>query len=250
VSGRGVWRPVYCALFGDAAFQRLSAQARLLFLVLRLGPFSSPLSIFTVYGEALPALTGLTSTEIAAAFHELERGRKPWIYRGDGLVWIRNGLRYDPSVVLTNPKHKPWIKRLVAGLPRVALVRKFTRYYRLDSLLDSLSNTHPESTLTDTLTDTDTDTVTKGQLGKRAAAVVVLDTPAAKNRGTTSNRGARSHIGKMATPMTQPEKFYGRAFDRAQHREDCPDGRQGRCFLDPLRAQCEPHRLAQTEARA
>src|SRR5262245_27172607 len=117
---RGVFRGLYSALFDDPDFQRLSPHARLVLVVLRQCAQAGAAGIFRYYPAVLCEQTGLTRDELEVAIQELEQPapRRPWIYREDTVVWIRNGLRYDPHLSLANPKHAAGVRRAVAALPR------------------------------------------------------------------------------------------------------------------------------------
>jgi hypothetical protein len=131
---RGTWRGTFTVLYDDPDFQRLTPTARHVLLTLRYGPLNNALCIFPLHLDALARHTGLDRTQLDRALRELATRpsrRKPWLYRADGLVWIRNGLAFEPSVSRENPNHWPWVNRLVAGLPRSSLVRKFKKYYGL-----------------------------------------------------------------------------------------------------------------------
>jgi hypothetical protein len=132
---RGAFRGVYCSLFDDRDWQRLTAHARLVLLVLRQCAQSGPAAIFRYYPAVLAEQTGLTVVELEAALQELERPapRQPWIYRDaeSYVVWVRNGLRYDPHLTLANDNHVPAVERAVEALPRRPIVLSFCQYYGL-----------------------------------------------------------------------------------------------------------------------
>ncbi len=131
----GVWRGVHGALLDDPDFQLLSSQARLGLLVCRLCTQNTRASIFRWYADVLVAQTGLRSDELEAVLQELEskpNRAKPWIVRDRQVLWIRNGLRFDPTMTLSNPNHRLAVLRVLASLPSGSqVVRKFRRYYHL-----------------------------------------------------------------------------------------------------------------------
>jgi len=135
---RGHYRAIHSVLIDSPEFLSLSPDAKLLFYTLRLCTENNMASIFLFHRECLPRRTGLTAKEVEAGFTELEIAY--WIAYQDGILWIRNGLRFDPNVHLTNAKHLIAVERVVNGLPKSEIVAKFIRYYSLsDSLLDRLS---------------------------------------------------------------------------------------------------------------
>src|SRR5690606_27054725 len=67
---RGEFRGIYVALIDDPDFQRLSPEARLVFLVLKLKLRQYGIDVF--YPESLPRLTGLPPKACEAALAELQ----------------------------------------------------------------------------------------------------------------------------------------------------------------------------------
>ena len=132
-AGRGLWRAVYASLVDHEDFRALSPNARLVLFVLRLGPSTTIASIFTYYPAVLQAQTGLSPRALEAALKELERTpspEHPWIVRDASVLWIRNGLRFDPNLSMSNDNHIVAIRRTVAALPqRSAVVQQFLAYY-------------------------------------------------------------------------------------------------------------------------
>ena len=124
---RGIYRGVFSRLFDDDDYQALSAPARLTFLTLRLCAQAGPAAIFRYHLGVLEEQTGLPAAQLEQAFRELEAGR--WIVREGRIVWIRNGLRHDPHLRLSDPKHVAAVERAVASLPKLGIVLSFCDYY-------------------------------------------------------------------------------------------------------------------------
>jgi hypothetical protein len=135
---RGIWRGVYSSMLSHPDYQVLSPYARLTLLTLRVGGQSTSAGIGRVYMDALVAETGLSRRRVQEALVELEQQpsrETPWILRDGKLVWIRNGLRFDPTLTLSNSNHVPTVQRAVAALPRSSpVVQQFRRYYGLPEL--------------------------------------------------------------------------------------------------------------------
>jgi len=129
VGDRGVYRGLYSALFDDPDYQRLSTGARCLLLTARQCSQAGVAAIFRYYPAVLAAQTGLSLLRVEAGLVELEGG--DWIARDGPVLWVRNGLRYDPLVRLSDPKHRKGVIRTLAGLPKVGLVLKFCDYYEI-----------------------------------------------------------------------------------------------------------------------
>ena len=142
----GVHRGVYGALFDDPDFQTLTSDARLVLLTVRLCAQAGPAAIFRYYLELLACQTGMPQERVAAALAELAESPSedhPWIVYDKAIVWVRNGLRHDPTMRLANRKHAEAVRRAVAGLPRHDIVAMFCDYYGLAKPFDSLSNDSP-----------------------------------------------------------------------------------------------------------
>jgi uncharacterized phage protein (TIGR02220 family) len=127
--GRGVYRGIYSALPDDPDFQRLSPVARLTLYTVRLCAQAGPGVIFRYYPELLRRQTGLTGGQLERALAELEQER--WIVREGVVLWVRNGLRHDPALRLTDRKHRAAVLRALDSLPRLAIVLTFCDYYGL-----------------------------------------------------------------------------------------------------------------------
>jgi hypothetical protein len=131
---RGVYRGLYSSLLDDPDYQRLSANARLVLLTLRLCTQAGAAAIFRVYVVLLAEQTGLDAGEVERALGELARSpspEQPWIFREGPICWVRNGLRYDPNLRLADLKHRKSIERAVQALPKLAIVARFCRYYEI-----------------------------------------------------------------------------------------------------------------------
>jgi hypothetical protein len=136
---RGVYRGTYSALIDDPDYQRLSARARLALLTMRLSREAGVACIFRLYVAVLAEQTGLRIDEVEAALKELAsspNAARPWIYREGSIVWIRNGLRYDPNVRLGDERHRKGVERAVEALPRLEIVAKFCDYYEIAKPFD------------------------------------------------------------------------------------------------------------------
>ena len=131
---RGPYRGVYCALVDDPDFQRLTPDARLALFVCRLCPQAGPAAIFRYYPEPLSLQSGLPPERLAVALQELETER--WIIREGVIIWVRNGLRNDPNMHLSDPKHRKAVMRAISALPRMAIVTTFCDYYQLPRPFD------------------------------------------------------------------------------------------------------------------
>ncbi|MBU0516878.1 MAG: hypothetical protein KJ621_19155, partial [Proteobacteria bacterium] len=149
---RGKYRSVFSVMFETPEFLSLPADARLALLALRLSPQNNIASIFRLYEPVLVEHTGLSAARVKSALDTL--CNTLWIAYREGIVWVRNGLRYEPNFNLNNPKQRKAVENVLLGLPKCSLVKEFCDYYGLDTLSDTLSHT-----LSDTPSDTVSDTV-------------------------------------------------------------------------------------------
>lgn len=129
MASRGAYRSVFSALPDDPDFQRLSPHARLTLYTARLCRDAGPSAIFRYYPSVLMAQTGLTAKQLDAALQELAAGR--WVAYDEAVLWVRNGLRYDPNTSLADPKHRKGVERHLAELPKSPIVLTFCDYYEI-----------------------------------------------------------------------------------------------------------------------
>jgi hypothetical protein len=67
--------------------------------------------------------------QVKAALEELEAGG--WLIYDEAVLWVRNGLRFDPSMTLANEKHRKAISSGLDRLPKSPVVLKFCDYYKI-----------------------------------------------------------------------------------------------------------------------
>lgn len=133
---------MYCSLVDSVDFQLLSAKARHVFLTARLSQQAGPAAIFRYYPGVLAEQTGLALREIEAAVRELVDAG--WARLEDGILWLVNALKYDPTMRLHNPKHRAAVLRALEALPGRPIVASFCKYYGLECLSDRHSIAYPK----------------------------------------------------------------------------------------------------------
>jgi len=170
--GRGIYRAIYTNLWDDPDFRSLPIEAKFVFLNLRTSPLSNMPGIFIFYLEPIAKQTGFTKNRIKRALEVLCRGQ--WIVIEDGILWVKNALKYDPNISLRNPKHVEAIKKILLGLPKSKLVKDFCIYYGID-LPYAIPNREGMAYRMP-ITDTDTDTDTEPDIKEQANAPFLLPT--------------------------------------------------------------------------
>lgn len=150
MADRGEYRAIHVALIDDPDFLQLSPPARLALMTLKLILGASGIDVVRALVPELMATTGYDEATIRAAVDELTAGR--WILIEGRVVWLRNGLRFEPSKPLASENGRKGISAHLATLPRVALVNRFADYYglprpfpELDDPADSEGATEPPS---------------------------------------------------------------------------------------------------------
>ena len=126
-SRRGEYRAILAVLVDGPDYQTLSPAAKLVLLTLKLGLGPWQIGVMPACEAVLGERTGFADKQIRAAFAELAAGG--WVRVERNVVWIVDGLRYEPSVQHTDSKHVTGLSSYVAGLPRLAIVRDFCAAY-------------------------------------------------------------------------------------------------------------------------
>jgi len=136
VKDTGSYRSKYDAIWKDLDYRRLSPVAKCVLDLLKseLGRYG----IDVCDTDAFHKLINCTPLEITAALEELERAKpgKPrgWIVRDEHMIWIVNGLKYEPSITLGNPNHWSGARKFADELPNLPIVAEFLAYYGLDGI--------------------------------------------------------------------------------------------------------------------
>jgi hypothetical protein len=133
----GRYRMIPVGLWENTEFQRLTPNARYVYMNLTSGSLSSFAGIGLLYIEALQRETGLRIAELENALAELEKTPTParsWIVRDLGVVWVRRQLMSDPAIEKAggspSAAQQIGIATHLGSLPQdSAAVRKFRRYH-------------------------------------------------------------------------------------------------------------------------
>lgn len=147
MSERGIYRASFEALADDADYQDLSPLAQAVFhtLKLKLGQYGIavfyPSLLQEYHRQASPLALEQAMAELAAV---KPSGGDGWIVRERNVVWLRNGLKYEPSLSLENANHRKGAYRWAMSLPKLAVVDAFIRSYDLGEPLGIPSRSHPD----------------------------------------------------------------------------------------------------------
>ena len=127
---RGEYRSIHTVLVDSPEFIDLSPAAQLVFfqLKLRLGP--SGIAVIPAVEHVLAEATGYHPDTIGDAMGDAIA--KGFLVRERNVLWIRNGLKFEPSRSLTNENHVTSIVRYIASLPKLKIVKDFADYYDLN----------------------------------------------------------------------------------------------------------------------
>lgn len=124
---RGEYRPIYEVLLDGPDWQRLPADARLVFLALKIRCGVLGIKIVPGLVESLSQWTGLPSRRVQAATKVLEESS--WIQRDGSVVWVVRGLEFEPSLDASNANHRKHIARVLDALPTLPIVERFRARY-------------------------------------------------------------------------------------------------------------------------
>jgi hypothetical protein len=127
VPERGPYRSLYICIQDDPDFQLLSSDERLAFYTLKFSPLGNVAGIFVYHPGVGERHSGLPRGRFEAALKGLEEGR--WIVREGPLIWIRNGLRFEPGYSMADSNKKKGIEKLLCGLPNMRLLQQFAESY-------------------------------------------------------------------------------------------------------------------------
>lgn len=144
MSKRGEYRAIHTVLMDGPDFQALIPDERLALLIIKLSLGPSGIDIIPALNQTLVERTGMNAARVEAALVGLERAG--WIRRERNVLWLVDGLRYEPSLDAKNQKHRTGVQNHVSGMPHLALVRAYIKAYPdwFDDP-DTLSNGYPET---------------------------------------------------------------------------------------------------------
>lgn len=124
---RGEYAAIHEAIVDDPDFKKLSPAAKCCWYTLRLMLGASGIALLRASRIILADSTGLAASDLHPALNELVDGK--WLIVQGDVLWLRNALRHNPTLTLTNDNHRKAIMKHLAGLPRLEVVNAFATYY-------------------------------------------------------------------------------------------------------------------------
>lgn len=192
MADKGEYRGVYVALVDSWEFQELTACARACLIVLKLKLGKTGIDVF--YPETLPRYTGHTASDCTEAIRELEEHR--WIISERNVIWIRNGMRFDPSDPMASPNGRAGVANHLSSLPSLPIVDQFAQYYGLNRDDPRADPEAPSKPLTEPLrstedgrrkTETETETTVLKLSARDPIETAANEIMLAANRGMKDN---------------------------------------------------------------
>lgn len=113
----------------DPEFKALGPDTKLCIYTAKLILGPSGIDVVRCFTMQMQDLTGLEEERLVPALNEALAGN--WIAVQGDVVWLRNGLKFNPNFTLGNPKHRTAIERHVSGLPKCEIVNAYAVYYGL-----------------------------------------------------------------------------------------------------------------------
>ena len=135
---RGKHQSIHTALIDDPHFQLLAPNAKLCFFTLKLMLGATGIDVVRAYSIVMAEVTGLSKAQVDVALAELiDAG---FIEIEASVIWIPNGLKYNPALSLDNERHQTSVTRHLEGLPPLEIVGRFTAKYGFAEVSDRLSH--------------------------------------------------------------------------------------------------------------
>lgn len=238
---RTSYRSSYESLVDDADYQALSPLAQAIFhtLKLKLGMYGIAVlytgMLEAIHSKALPGDVHMALEELEAS--KPVSGASGWIRRERHVIWLVNGLKFDPAFTAGNTNNRKGAIAYAQSLPRLAIVNEFLSYYDLSTPSPTPSPTPlPTPTVS---TETETETEPETESGKRLVLEQGESTIAVENSAPATNNTPPACAGTNHDPngdllasvpvrrfleafYPTPDKAdeYGTVLERTRRRDD------------------------------
>ena len=140
---RGKHQSIHTALVDDLKFIGLTPEAKLVFYTLKLMLGATGIDVVRAHVIALAEVTGLEAEAVEGALRDLQSSG--YLAVEGNVLWLPNGLRYNPALNLENVNHRKSVQRHLEGLPAVELVNSFAQRYGFDAIRDTIEDTIPNT---------------------------------------------------------------------------------------------------------
>lgn len=137
---RGEYRAIHAAIVTEPEFLSLSVPAKCLWFVLKLKLGMSGIQHLPAHQHQLRELSGMTLQTIEKAKKEL---RPHWLLWEGDILWLRNGLKWEPKISLDNKNHRKGVLNHLSGLPAQSIVKAFCDYYELPDIYNGKVDAMP-----------------------------------------------------------------------------------------------------------
>jgi hypothetical protein len=124
---RGEYSGIYVAVLDDGDFNEFQPGGKLLFFLLKLMLGASGIRVVPALVPTLVERSGAEERHVLKGLEELKAAG--WLKIERNVVWLVNGLRYNPGLSLENANHRQKIRRHLDGLPRLAIVDEYRAHY-------------------------------------------------------------------------------------------------------------------------
>lgn len=157
MSDRGSYRSTYSVMLDTDEFRVLTSDARLVLHTIKNSRLNNMAGIFICRDDdgliTISKQSGLPVGRVSKAIQELID--TDWIAYREGILWVRNQLKFEPGITLANEKHKAGVINILKSLWNSEIVANYCKYYKLAYPFDRVSI---PIRYKDTDTDTETDT--------------------------------------------------------------------------------------------
>ena len=108
MTDRGKHQSIHTALIDDPTFQKLTPEAKLCFFTLKLMLGAAGIDVVRAHQLAIAEVTGLQVEAVRTALRDLENAG--FLMIESNVLWLPNGLRFNPALNLDNENHRKSIK--------------------------------------------------------------------------------------------------------------------------------------------
>ena len=142
---KGSYRSIYSSIWDDPNFQGLPPITQLVFVHLRTCPECNWPCIFPFYKSLLQSrFPDIEPSVLDESWDALCLPPSRWIVYERPILWIRKGLRFEPTYTPALPNHKLGVIAILKTLPKLDIVNEFATYYRLDYKVSTDGDTSPD----------------------------------------------------------------------------------------------------------